>query len=67
MVQDISSAVQSEVARLRDMISTTKALLPNGNVNFIMYEMAINRAEKAVREGDATALVRMLPELQEMD
>lgn len=66
MEQDIISTVQAEVARLRDMISTTKALT-NGNVNFIMYEMVIEQAEKAVREGDAVALVRMLPELQKME
>ena len=66
MSEDISSAVQAEVARLRDMISATKALLPDGKVNFIAYEMAIQQAERAVREQDATSLCRFLPELRSM-
>ena len=65
-MSDISSEVQKEVARIREMISETKALLPNGNVNFIIYEMTIAEAERAVREQDAVALVKMLPELQGM-
>jgi cell envelope opacity-associated protein A len=66
MDRDLSSAVQTEVARLRDMISTTKAFFPNRIVNFYVYEIAIEQAEKAVREGDAAKLVRILPELQKM-
>lgn len=65
-MDDISTEVQKEVARIRDMISTTKALLPNGQGNFAIYEFILNRAEKAVREQDAAELVRVLPELREM-
>ena len=65
-MSDISQEVQKEVARIRDMISTTKALLPNGRGNFVIYEMMLSQAEKAVREQDATALIRLLPELRKM-
>ena len=65
-MSDISQEVQKEVSRIQDMISTTKALLPNGQCNFIFYEMLISQAEKAVREQDAVALVCLLPELRKM-
>ncbi|MFU8773574.1 MAG: hypothetical protein ACNA8H_14300 [Anaerolineales bacterium] len=58
--------VQKEVARLREMIAETKALLPNNQANFIFYEVAIAEAERAIREQDAVALIRILPELQQM-
>lgn len=63
---DIIQEVQEEVARIRDMISTSKALLPNANVNYAIYEMMIAEAERAVREQDTTALVKLLSELREM-
>lgn len=65
-MSDISQEVQKEVSRIQDMISTTKALLPNGRGNFVIYEMMIAKAEKAVREQDTTTLVQLLPELREM-
>lgn len=66
-MSDLSSQVQSEVARLRETMAMTKALLPNGNINWFFYEVAIAEAEKAVREQDAVALIRILPQLQEME
>ena len=63
---DISNAVQGEVVRLREMIAFTKAKFPTGKVNFIAYDMIIAEAERAVREQDAVALCRILPELKEM-
>jgi len=63
---DISSEVQKEVNRIREMIAETKALLPNGNVNFYFYELIITEAEKAIREQDVVALIRLLPELKSM-
>lgn len=63
---DISSAVQGEVKRIREIISTTKALLPNGRVNFFFYDLTLAEAERAIREQDVVALCRILPELQEM-
>ena len=64
---DIITEVQAEVTRLRDMISTTKAYFPNRNMNFVIYEFAISEAESAIREQDAVALIRILPELQKME
>ena len=64
-MSDISQEVQKEVTRIKDMISTTKALLPNGRGNFAVYEILIDRAEKAVREQDVATLVKLLPELRE--
>lgn len=64
---DISSAIQKEVARLRDTIATTKALLPNSRVSWVFYEMAITEAERAVREQDTVAMIRILPGLKEME
>lgn len=66
MAQDISSAVQAEVSKIREMIATTKALLPNNRANFFLYEMTLREADRAVREQDTVALVKILPELQEM-
>ena len=66
-MSDLITAVQEEVARLREMIATVKALAPNGRVNFFFYDMAIKEAERAIREQDAIALVRILPELKEME
>lgn len=64
---DIGKELQKEVARINDMISTTKALLPNGNVNFAICEMVIERAEEAIREQDVIAMVRLLPQLKKID
>ena len=66
-MSDLPSEIQKEVARLRDTIATTKALLPNGQGYFGFYELYIDAAEKAVREHDTVAMVRLLPELQEME
>jgi len=65
-MSDISSEAQKEVARIRDMISTTKALLPNGNVSWAVYETVLEAAEKAIREQDGVVLVQILLELKEM-
>ena len=66
-MSDISSEVQKEVVRLRELIATIKALMPDRRINFICYDLAIDAAEKAVREQDAVALCRILPELREME
>ena len=66
MSDDISTAVQREVTRIRNMITETKALLPNGNANFIIYEITLAEADRAIREQDVVALVRLLPVLQLM-
>ena len=66
-MSDISHEAQKEVARIRDMISTTKALLPNGKVNFAVYEIIIDQTEKAIREQDVAGLVKLLPKLKEID
>ena len=63
---DISQEVQKEVDRIKTMITESKTLLPNANVNFAVYEAMINEAERAVREQDTTTLVKILPRLQEM-
>ena len=65
--RSLPKQVQDEVARLRNMIAETKALLPGGNVNWAAYEFAIAAAEKAVREQDAATLARLLPELRSME
>jgi len=66
-MSDISSEVQKEVARIREMIAITRALMPDRQVNFIFYDMVIETAERAVREQDAVTLCRILPELREME
>lgn len=63
---DLIEATQIEVARLRDMIATTKALFPKANVNFTFYEVVIKEADLAIREQDATTLCKMLPAMKEM-
>ena len=64
--KSISSMVQIEVARIREMITITQTLLPNDNVNFMMYEMTLDAADRAVREQDVVALIKLLPELHGM-
>lgn len=67
-MSDIIQETQKEVARIRDTISTTKALLPQSKeVSFLMYEMMIEKAEKAIREHDTTTMVKLLPELQSLE
>jgi hypothetical protein len=63
----LPESVQAEVARLRETMAETKRMLPNARVSWMFYEAAIAEAERAVREQDVVALIRILPELQEMD
>lgn len=65
--KDLPSAIQAEVARLRKMIAQTKALIPGAAVSWVMYERVIDEAERAVREQDAAAMVRILPKIQAME
>lgn len=66
-MSDLITAVQKEVARLREMMATVKALMPTGRINFYFYDMAIEDAERAIREQDTVAMARILPELKEME
>jgi hypothetical protein len=66
-MSDLITEVQKQVARLRNMITETKTLFPNSNINFIMYEIYINEAERAIREQDTVVLIRILQELKEME
>jgi len=63
---NVAEEVQNEVRRIREMIAETKALLPNANANFAFYEIALSEADRAVREQDASALVKVLPVLRDM-
>jgi hypothetical protein len=63
---NLSEEVQNEVKRIREMIAETKALLPHTKMNWFIYDGVLSEAERAVREQDAVALVRILPELREM-
>jgi hypothetical protein len=64
---NLPEAIQVEVSRLRETIAETKRLMPDGNINWVFYTMAIAAAEQAVREQDSVAMVRMLSELREME
>jgi hypothetical protein len=66
-MMNLPGEVQQEVARMRNMIAEMKTLLPDANVSFIAYEMMIAEAERAVREQDTVALIRILQELQDME
>lgn len=63
----VPEKIQAEVARLRATIAETTALLPNARVSWVFYEAAIAEAERAVRQQDTAAMVRILPELEEME
>ena len=63
----LPQAIQNEVARLRETIAKTKRLLPNANTNWLFYDTIIAMAERAVREQDTVAMLRILPELKEME
>lgn len=64
---DLLSAVQDEFNRIREMITEVKTLLPKRNVSFYFYELILNEADKAIREHDTVALLRLLPELKAME
>jgi len=66
-MSDIAQEVQEQVARIREMMTETTVMFPNRNINFSIYNIILNRAEKAIREQDAVSLVKLLPELQGMD
>jgi hypothetical protein len=63
----LPEAIQAEVARLRNTMADTEALLPSARTNWVFYTMAIEAAETAVREQDTVAMVRLLPELRGME
>ena len=67
MSKDLPSEIQKEVARLRETVAITKALLPNYKANFVFYDLAIAEAERAVREQDTVTMVTILPRLREME
>jgi hypothetical protein len=67
MQAEMAKAIQNEVARLRETIAETKRLLPDAETNWFFYDTMIALAERAVREQDAVAMLRILPELQEME
>jgi len=60
-------AVQDEVKRIREMITEVKTLMLQSNVNFYFYELVLTEADKAIREHDTVALLRLLPELKAME
>jgi len=66
-MSDISSEVQKQVARIREMIAATTAIMPGVRSSFMVYDVAIAMAEKAVREQDEATLCGILPILREMD
>jgi hypothetical protein len=67
MQAEMAKAIQHEVVRLRETIAETKRLLPDAETNWFFYDTMIALAERAVREQDAVAMLRILPELQEME
>jgi hypothetical protein len=67
MQAEMAKAIQHEVVRLRETIAETKRLLPDANTNWFFYDTMIALSERAVREQDAAAMLRILPELQEME
>ena len=64
--KSVIEEVQDEVTRVEEIIATSKALMPNANVNFGMYDIVLNEAKRAIREQDVAALVKILPKLKEM-
>ena len=67
MTDTLPEKIQNEVARLRSRIEETKRLFPDNYVSFIVYEMLITESERAVREQDTVAMIRLLPELEGAD
>lgn len=66
MKASVIEEVQNEANRIREMIAETKVLLPIGRANFAVYEATLNEADRAVRERDTVALIRVLSELRNM-
>ena len=67
IMKSLPEKIQDEVARLRETIAETKRLLPNGSISWIFYNAAIAEAERAVREQDAVAMIRILQNLKSME
>jgi parvulin-like peptidyl-prolyl isomerase len=65
--ESLPQAIQNEVARVRETVAETKRLLPDADTNWFFYDTMIAMAERAVREQDTVAMLRILPELQEME
>lgn len=66
-MSSLPEQIQAEIARLKSTIQTTKELLPGVQVNWASYEKMIAEAGRAVREQDTAAMLRILPELREME
>ena len=66
-MKSLPEQIQDEVARLRETMAETKRLLPNGSISWVFYEAAISEAERALREQDTVAMIRILPELKSME
>ena len=66
-MENVIEAVQKETIRIREMISETKALLPHIKGNFVLYEMLLQQADKAILEQDTVALIKLLPELKKCE
>ena len=65
-MKSLPEQIQDEVARLRAIKSETKRLFPVSRISWVFYDDAISRAEMVVREQDAVAMIKILPELKSM-
>ena len=66
-MKSLPEQIQDEVARLRETIAETKRLLPLSLISWVFYDAAISEAERAVREQDTVAMIKILPELKSME
>jgi hypothetical protein len=65
-MSNIIEAVQEQITRIREQLAEIERLLPNHQGNFVIYEIYLSAAEAAIERQDVVALVRILPDLQQM-
>jgi len=66
-MKSLPEQIQDEVARLRETIAETKRLFQLSLISWVFYDAAISEAERAVREQDTVAMIKILPELKSME
>ena len=65
-MKSLPEEIQNEVSRLRAIKAELQRVLPNRSISWIFYDAAISEAERAAREQDAVAMIKILPALKNM-
>ena len=64
-MSSLAEEFPKEQARCRELLGFYKEIGPNGAFGAALIEDMLNRADKAVMNGDVVAMIRILQEMQE--